>query len=395
MRLLSPKKRFPVSPGNEATSSQSQTNASTNNQPRLITRAQRATMPQPTPESTAVLAEHLGYTPLTLVDDVINVVNELMYGGVSTLEAGLMSMPPDLLGFKTSQGMIRDTDDDGRTQLTEDEENELQKGVHQLETLWENAVDQNFDKFEIFVMRNLLAIEPDLVPWVRLDHHKDLDLDLPSADTLDAPNAADTDAPNAATADAMDVDNITTTTTTDTSPPPPPPLADSLRIRLRELRQKFLASLQFNLQLRAEKARNAALIAQLETLVSSLSPSHSGPATVYSHLSGASDIKDTALFVGHQKETVSAGVASLKPKYESLVQQLEKTDEEAKFTRPEAERQLYIEAMAKRHLELQRNLRLNAHGEVVGGDFEGAIGNDMEEVERLEKLAGEMQKGAR
>jgi kinetochore protein Mis12/MTW1 len=331
------------------------------------------------------------------------VVNELMYGGVSTLESGLMSMPPELLGFKTPPGMVRDTDDGGRTQLTEGEANELQKGVHQLETLWENAVDQNFDKFEIFVMRNLLAIEPDLVPWVRLDHHKDLDLELPNEEAVNVPNVAaspkgadnaDNAADAADAADTMDVDNPATTTTD--TPPTSPPLAAGLRTRLRELRQRFLATLQFNLQLRAEKSRNAALIAQLETLVSSLSPSHSGPPTVYTHLSGASEIKDTAMFVGHQKETVSAGVASLKPQYESLVQQLEqaKTDE-AKFTRPEAERQLYIEAMTKRHLELQRNLRLNARGEVVGGEFEGAVRKDTEEVERLEKLAGNMQKGTR
>ena len=103
---------------------------------------------------------------------MINAVNELVYGGIESLENALGKIPPEMLGFHPKPGMIRDTDDDGRPQLEPAEAGEIEKGLHQLETLWETAVDRSFDKFEIFVMRNLLVVEEDLVPWVRLEHHK-------------------------------------------------------------------------------------------------------------------------------------------------------------------------------------------------------------------------------
>ncbi|KAA8911624.1 Mis12 protein-domain-containing protein [Sphaerosporella brunnea] len=158
-------------------------------------------MPIITRESTAVVTEHLGWTPLTLVDDIINSLGELMYGGVESLENMLMSFPPEVLGFKTPAGTIRDTDDSGAPEWTEDEANEIQKGITQLETLWENAIDSNFDKFEIFVMRNIMAIEPELVPWVRLEHHKDLDFgSLPAAPTSDSMEIDSAQPPPARTA---------------------------------------------------------------------------------------------------------------------------------------------------------------------------------------------------
>ena len=56
--------------------------------------------------------------------------------------------------------------------LSADAENELRSGVHKLETLLESAIDKNFDRFEIYVLRNLLMVPEELVPWVRLAHHE-------------------------------------------------------------------------------------------------------------------------------------------------------------------------------------------------------------------------------
>lgn len=44
--------------------------------------------------------------------------------------------------------------------------------MHQLETLLESNVDKNFDKLEIYVLRNVLHVDEALVPWVRLGHYE-------------------------------------------------------------------------------------------------------------------------------------------------------------------------------------------------------------------------------
>lgn len=108
----------------------------------------------------------------TLIDDVINTVNEISYASIESVEVYMRRMSPEALGFQSKPGTIRDVDDDGRTLMTEEEEQELMKGFHQLETLVENTVDINFDRFELFVLRNVLVVKEDLVGWVRLEHHK-------------------------------------------------------------------------------------------------------------------------------------------------------------------------------------------------------------------------------
>lgn len=49
---------------------------------------------------------------------------------------------------------------------------EVEDGVHRLETLLEATVDLNFDKLEIYALRNILCVEKELIPHVRLAHHK-------------------------------------------------------------------------------------------------------------------------------------------------------------------------------------------------------------------------------
>jgi kinetochore protein Mis12/MTW1 len=47
----------------------------------------------------------------------------------------------------------------------------VEEGVLKLETLMENAVDKNFDRLEIWTLRNVLCLprgEEELVRWVRL-----------------------------------------------------------------------------------------------------------------------------------------------------------------------------------------------------------------------------------
>ena len=44
--------------------------------------------------------------------------------------------------------------------------------MHQLETLLEATVDRNFDKFEIYTLRNLLTVPDGLEKWMRLAHYR-------------------------------------------------------------------------------------------------------------------------------------------------------------------------------------------------------------------------------
>ena len=53
---------------------------------------------------------------------------------------------------------------------------EIENGVHQLETLFEATVDKDFDKLEIYVLRNILAIPDEVVNWIKLGHYEVLQL---------------------------------------------------------------------------------------------------------------------------------------------------------------------------------------------------------------------------
>jgi len=107
----------------------------------------------------------------SLIDDVINSVNSLIYQGVSSLENGLSSTPPERLGFSVAP---RDKDAGAATgddQEYPEAKQEIEEGLHKLETLLESTVDKNFDKFEIYVLRNILMIPEDLASWIRLGHY--------------------------------------------------------------------------------------------------------------------------------------------------------------------------------------------------------------------------------
>jgi len=64
------------------------------------------------------------------------------------------------------------TKDDEGNPVYPGREQEIEEGVHKLETLLEANIDRNFDKFEIWVLRNVLCVPEDLVPWVQLGHYR-------------------------------------------------------------------------------------------------------------------------------------------------------------------------------------------------------------------------------
>ncbi|SCU96288.1 LAMI_0F06018g1_1 [Lachancea mirantina] len=112
-------------------------------------------MSAPTMRTTMLLTEHLGYPPISLIDDIINAVNEIMYKCTQAMEKYLLE---------------RSTVD--RKDYTE----ELRVGIAKLETLWENSVDRSFDKLELYVLRNVLHVPKELIESgsFRLKHQEEL-----------------------------------------------------------------------------------------------------------------------------------------------------------------------------------------------------------------------------
>lgn len=114
-------------------------------------------MSAPTMKSTSVLTEHLEYPPISLIDDIINAVNEIMYKCTQAMEKYLLERH-EINGY--------------------DYTDEIRIGTTKLESLLENAVDKNFDKLELYVLRNVLTIPENLIKnnTFRLNHYKNVKL---------------------------------------------------------------------------------------------------------------------------------------------------------------------------------------------------------------------------
>ena len=107
----------------------------------------------------------------SLIDDIINAVNIIVYQAIEALETCLLQVPPRELGFPRNYHSPENAPMNGSSESL-DSTAEIENGVHQLETLLEATVDKAFDKFEIWTLRNILTIPDDLAPYVRLGHYE-------------------------------------------------------------------------------------------------------------------------------------------------------------------------------------------------------------------------------
>ncbi|KAI4707108.1 hypothetical protein J4E89_008047 [Alternaria sp. Ai002NY15] len=178
-----------------------------------------------------LLTEHFTWPPISLIDDIINAINEVLYRCTDSFETGLSSADPSLLGFAdlyASQNRVPQKDEDGNDVYPE-ARLEIEEGVLKLETLMENAVDKNFDKLEIWTLRNVFALgrgkgqDEGLAEWVRLGHYENLE--PPSKNSTLTPEA------------------------------------------LYTLRRKLIETQKLNAALLAEKTRNETQIARLRALL--------------------------------------------------------------------------------------------------------------------------------
>ncbi|KAJ4360513.1 uncharacterized protein N0V89_001078 [Didymosphaeria variabile] len=116
-----------------------------------------------------LLTEHFTWPPISLIDDIINTVNDSLYSCNDTLETGLLSADPSFLGFTPRL-------DESEEQTHERARLEIEEGAQKLETLMIDAVDRNFDRLEIWTLRNVLCLprEEGFENWVRLSHYEGL-----------------------------------------------------------------------------------------------------------------------------------------------------------------------------------------------------------------------------
>lgn len=206
----------------------------------------------------------------------------------------------------------------------------------------------------------------------------------------------------------LDLSSIPAITPTDSAISTRPQIpALEAQSRIRILRQTLLASHALNHTLRSEIATNTRSLAQLRMLVSAVTTSVDGlenPLSFINSSGGAKEIKDSASFAVSQTDLIQSLLKKLRPQFDTLLAQRaqreaeealkEEEDTEMKdvdgtsvvTVSAEEERKRYIERMTRRHMEASRGLRLNAKGEVVGGNFEGAARKGLEEVEALEEV---------
>ncbi|KAI1090851.1 Mis12 protein-domain-containing protein [Rostrohypoxylon terebratum] len=352
---------------------------------------------------TELLTEHFGYPPVSLIDDIINSINILAERALNSVEQGLLNAPPATLGFKPPKASRGNKDTDAQKQAFDPAEaakNEVENGTHQLETLLCASIDRNFDKFEIYVLRNILCVrELDVMNWMRLSHY-----------------------------DGLDFSSITSNNTQSNAP-----TLDTIN----HLRRKLRESMRLNALLTAERARNEALLSDLRSLVGlspppvkteKPSPSQPQPEAqpqpqpplpskspfAFLHDKGSltdggseAPLSTTTAFTLSQMQALRALSTSLRnltpdlcppPSSSNPNPDAMDVDDETKSAERKTwrrERLEYVEGATRRYLENVEGLELGKNGEVRDGEWQGeGRGLARDEVGGLESVVALLGGGA-
>ncbi|RLV90420.1 Kinetochore-associated protein MTW1 [Spathaspora sp. JA1] len=121
----------------------------------------------------ALLTEHFGFVPIELIDEVINAANELMYRGTKSFQEYLEQRRSRALQ-QQAEGIVEDDNDHVFARVSD---HEIENGMAKLESLLESQIDINFDKYELYTLRNIFHIPSDLVVegWIKLKHHEGIE----------------------------------------------------------------------------------------------------------------------------------------------------------------------------------------------------------------------------
>lgn len=272
------------------------------------------------------------------MDDIIDSVNQFVYNGIGSLENALLSTPPERLGFKPA-----DPPEEAPANQPEypEAKQEIEEGLHKLETLFNSTLDRNFDKFELYSLTNLFSVHADLVNWIRLSHYEGITYPLPQ----DAPSP------------------------------------EAVQI----LRRKVAASRNVSRLLATEHNRNEAMLTQLRAMLDPRSEDDSVPNV--SFLAGTSSqqpfpgqqpLTTNTKFALSQIPALKTTLTELKTKLATL-QDVQLTADSVKDERRE-ERRGYIEQRTRLHIEKNSQTSSNS-GPLSGKQADTA------EVEALEKAA--------
>ncbi|KAI0140685.1 Mis12 protein-domain-containing protein [Pestalotiopsis sp. NC0098] len=338
-----------------------------------------------TNSDTELLTEHFGYPPVSLIDDIINSVNILADRALTSVEQALLNVPPAAIGFKKPKGSKAA----GAPDPAELAKNEIDAGTHQLETLLCASIDRSFDKFEIYILRNILCVKPvDIRNWMKLGHYEGLDFSsLSIADQADGEGNASAEAGDR------------------------PTLAS-----INQLRRRLQESMRLNVMLHEEQQRNAQLLADLRGLLGArddkvkdegasagaAANGEDGTAAAPGPLAflrdGVAQLKDagadtplstTTAFTLSQLQALRALSTSLRTMSPHLQPaegaKSDEVDHGHKSWR--RERLEYVETATRRHLESVQGLELGKDGEVRDGEWQAEGRNLVRgEVEGLERV---------
>lgn len=270
------------------------------------------------------------------MDDIVDSVNGFVYKGIGSLENALQSTPPERLGFKPTA-----KSDETLPAEPEypDAKQEIEEGLHKLETLFNSTLDRNFDKFELYALTNLFSVHADLVNWIRLQHYEGITY-------------------------------------------PPPQNAPTLAT-IQQLRQKVAASRNVSRLLMIESSRNEAILGQLRSMLEHKPEDDSLPnlsflteAPSQQAFSGQQPLSTNTKFALSQVPALKATIGDLKARLATL-QDMHLGVDSAKDEQRE-ERRGYIEQRTKLHIEKNGSATASS-GPLPGKQVETA------EVEALEK----------
>lgn len=240
-------------------------------------------------------------------------MNILAERALNSVEQGLLNAPPATLGFKPAKQQ------DPTSTIIDPAEavkTEVEQGTHQLETLLCASIDRNFDKFEIYVLRNILCVRPPRVrDWIRLSHYEGLDF---SSSAIPTTTNTTTTTTNTAAAENGGEDgngngngngNAEATAVTVTAANRDLPTLEGIN----KLRRKLRESMRLNALLTAERARNERLLEDLRRVVGAPS---AGPAIKNEPSSGnnSSSVPPEAATDGNNNNNSSSPFAFLHKK---------------------------------------------------------------------------------
>lgn len=230
--------------------------------------------------------------------------------------------------------------------------------MHQLETLLEAKIDKNFDKLEVYSLRNILSVPAEVRTWVRLNHYEGLNFSYGE--------------------DAPDVESVT------------------------QQRRKLRETQKLGKVLESEVERNDATIKALRSLLGKPREKTEGelegeyPTFAFLENKGgltgdvSKPVTTTTSFALSQLPALKALLANLKPRLDELTNGNGKEglvgEEEKSWRKGRLE---FVEKETRKHLENVRGLELDEQGEVRDGEWQGEgrkIGK--QEVEDLEKVVG-------